>query len=45
MQICNLQLSSADLSLDGGPSQVDTFNPKPLLDKYHRKPLPAGISA
>ena len=27
--------------MNGGPSQVDTFDPKPLLDKYHGKPLPA----
>ena len=26
--------------LNGGPSQVDTFDPKPLLTKYHGKPLP-----
>jgi hypothetical protein len=25
--------------MNGGPSQVDTFDPKPLLDKYHGKPL------
>lgn len=25
---------------NGGPSQVDTFDPKPLLNKYHGKPLP-----
>jgi Protein of unknown function (DUF1501) len=29
------------LFMNGGPSQVDTFDPKPLLDKYHGKPLPA----
>ena len=23
------------LYMDGGPSQVDTFDPKPALDKYH----------
>lgn len=23
------------LYMDGGPSQVDTFDPKPFLDKYH----------
>lgn len=23
------------LYMDGGPSQVDTFDPKPLLDRYH----------
>lgn len=28
--------------LNGGPSQVDTFDPKPLLEKYDGKPLPAG---
>src|SRR5436190_24207466 len=28
------------LFMNGGPSQVDTFHPKPLLDKYHGKPLP-----
>ena len=26
--------------LNGGPSQVDTFDPKPMLAKYHGKPLP-----
>jgi hypothetical protein len=25
---------------NGGPSQVDTFDPKPMLAKYHGKPLP-----
>ncbi len=30
------------LFLNGGPSQVDTFDPKPLLDKYHGQPVPAG---
>ena len=28
------------LFMDGGPSQVDTFDPKPMLDKYAGKPLP-----
>ena len=28
------------LFMNGGPSHVDTFDPKPLLDKYHSKPLP-----
>ena len=23
------------LYMDGGPSQIDTFDPKPMLDKYH----------
>jgi hypothetical protein len=30
------------LFLNGGPSQVDTFDPKPMLDKYNGKPLPTG---
>jgi hypothetical protein len=28
------------LFMNGGPSQVDTFDPKPLLAKYHGRPLP-----
>ncbi|MBD3674686.1 MAG: DUF1501 domain-containing protein [Planctomycetaceae bacterium] len=28
------------LFMNGGPSQVDTFDPKPMLDKYHGKNLP-----
>jgi hypothetical protein len=28
--------------LNGGPSQVDTFDPKPLLTKFDGKPLPSG---
>lgn len=28
--------------LNGGMSQVDTFDPKPLLQKHHGKPMPAG---
>src|SRR6266478_3021963 len=28
--------------LNGGPSQVDTFDPKPLLDRYAGRPLPSG---
>lgn len=27
--------------LNGGPSQVDTFDPKPLLSKYDGQPLPS----
>jgi hypothetical protein len=27
---------------NGGPSQVDTFDPKPALDKYAGKPLPTN---
>ena len=30
------------LFLNGGPSQVDTFDPKPKLDEYNGKPIPAG---
>ena len=29
--------------LNGGPSQVDTFDPKPLLEKWAGKPLPESI--
>ena len=28
------------LFMNGGPSHVDTFDPKPLLDKHHGQPLP-----
>jgi hypothetical protein len=30
------------LFLNGGPSQVDTFDPKPLLQKYNGQPMPEG---
>lgn len=30
------------LFLTGGPSHIDTFDPKPMLDKYHGKPAPGG---
>ena len=30
------------LFLNGGPSQVDTFDPKPKLDEYNGKPIPSG---
>jgi len=30
------------LFMNGGPSQVDTFDPKPALDKYHGQPLPSA---
>lgn len=26
----------------GGPSQMDLFDPKPALQKFHGKPFPAG---
>ena len=29
--------------MKGGPSHVDTFDPKPLLDRDHRKPLPFDL--
>ena len=32
------------LFMNGGPSQVDTFDPKPMLDKYHGQPLPATLA-
>src|SRR5690349_856132 len=28
---------------NGGPSQVDTFDPKPMLAKWHGKPLPLDL--
>jgi Protein of unknown function (DUF1501) len=31
------------LFMDGGPSQVDTLDPKPMLAKYHGKPLPLKV--
>ena len=30
------------LVMNGGLSQVDSFDPKPMLDKYHGQPLPGG---
>jgi len=30
------------LMMNGGLSQVDSFDPKPMLDKYHGQPLPGG---
>jgi hypothetical protein len=30
------------LFMNGGPSQVDTFDYKPLLEKHHGEPMPAG---
>lgn len=29
--------------LNGGPSQVDTFDPKPALDKFHGKSIPLDL--
>src|SRR5262245_65116070 len=28
--------------MNGGPSQVDTFDPKPALERWAGKPLPTG---
>jgi hypothetical protein len=33
------------LFMNGGLSQVDSFDPKPMLDKYHGQPLPGGALA
>ncbi len=33
------------LFMNGGLSQVDSFDPKPALDKYHGQPLPGGTIA
>ena len=30
------------LFMNGGPSQVDTFDPKPMLSQWHGKPLPVN---
>ena len=30
------------LFMNGGLSQVDSFDPKPMLDRYHGQPLPSG---
>ncbi|MFM7261134.1 MAG: DUF1501 domain-containing protein, partial [bacterium] len=32
------------LYMDGGPSQVDTFDPKPRLDEFHGKPFPMATA-
>src|SRR5690348_3749160 len=31
------------LFMQGGPSQVDTFDPKPMLNELHGKPLPPSL--
>src|SRR5574339_1239337 len=33
------------LFMNGGLSQVDSFDPKPALEKYHGQPLPGGSVA
>jgi hypothetical protein len=30
------------LMMNGGLSQVDSFDPKPMLDRYHGQPMPGG---
>src|SRR5262245_46614385 len=30
------------LFMNGGMSQVDTFDPKPMLEKHHGQPIPTG---
>src|SRR5579884_4091723 len=32
------------LFMQGGPSHIDTFDPKPLLNKLHGQPLPASVT-
>jgi hypothetical protein len=32
------------LFMQGGPSHIDTFDPKPLLQKFHGQPLPASVT-
>ncbi len=32
------------LFMNGGPSHVDTFDPKPMLTKYHGQPLPKSLA-
>jgi hypothetical protein len=31
------------LFMNGGPSHVDTFDPKPMLARHHGKPVPANL--
>jgi uncharacterized protein (DUF1501 family) len=33
------------LFMQGGPSHIDTFDPKPLLNRLHGQPLPASATA
>jgi hypothetical protein len=33
------------LFMNGGPSHVDTFDPKPALERYHGQPLPEAFRA
>jgi uncharacterized protein (DUF1501 family) len=32
------------LFMQGGPSHIDTFDPKPLLKKHHGEPLPPSVT-
>ena len=29
--------------MNGGPSHVDTFDPKPMLDRHNGKPVPTNL--
>src|SRR6516165_8741319 len=31
------------LFMQGGPSHIDTFDPKPLLNRFHGRPLPPSV--
>ncbi len=33
------------LFMNGGPSHIDTFDPKPALEQYNGKPLPESLAA
>src|ERR1700758_2597626 len=33
------------LFMQGGPSHIDTFDPKPLLNRLHGRPLPPSVTA
>lgn len=33
------------LYMDGGPAQMDTFDPKPMLKRFHGKPFPMKMEA
>src|SRR5258708_7430422 len=35
--------SGFSLSMEGGPSHIDLFDPKPALEKWHGQPLPPSF--
>jgi len=39
------QETSSGVSWKGGPSQVDLFDPKPMLEKYALQPMPASFTS